>query len=232
MRAFRFRAFALIAAALAAAPASAAELGFYVGFLYGDRDKELGLDTYGAIAASIYDDLEFSPELRSFSSEDDGKSYGFLAGYRLTQHLAFEGGYMYVGKQSYRESASGFFFPDDDEPQAEDWSLSLSSRSSGFTLSALGILPISYSWEVYARAGVFIGSNTLNIWANSPAVPGPIATRFNESSTDWLAGAGIAMSLAEVYVLRAEFTRIFDAGAELFGEADADVVSIGVTVSF
>jgi hypothetical protein len=40
------------------------------------------------------------------------------------------------------------------------------------------------------------------------------------------------MSLAEVYTLRAEFTRIFDAGSDVFGEADADLVSIGLTVAF
>ena len=31
---------------------------------------------------------------------------------------------------------------------------------------------------------------------------------------------------------RAEFQRVFDAGAEEFGETDADLITIGITVNF
>ena len=235
MRALRSRviAAAAFAAAFASAPAGASELGFYVGFLYGDRSQELDIATFGGWATQVYADFGHVPELRRYTSEDDGKAYGFLAGYRLTRHLAFEGAYMFLGKQRYREQANGFFFPPEGDPQAEVWDLSLTSETSGFALSAVGILPISYSWELYARAGVLIGSNSLSLWANSANDPGsPHGMTINESSTDWLAGAGISVSLAEVYSLRAEFTRIFDAGAEAFGEADADVITIGITVAF
>ena len=218
-------------AALTAIPASAAELGFYVGFMYGDSEKEFDRENFSLLGLGLYDGvLGFSPEQRSFSTSSDGESYGFFAGYRLNQYLAFEGGYSYIGKQSYRETASGFFFPAEGEPQAETWALSLSSRTSGFELSALGILPISYSWEVYARAGVLIASNTLSVYASNGNLL--FADQFNESSSDWLAGMGISWSLAEVYAIRAEFKRIFGAGKDVFGEADLDLVSIGVTVSF
>lgn len=233
MRALKGHLTAVIAgiAALTAMPASAAELGFYVGFLYGDSEKEYDRENFSLLALDVYEGiLGFSAEQRAFSTASDGEAYGFLAGYRLSQHLAFEGGYTYIGKQSYRESASGFFFPTEGEPQPENWSLSLSSRTSGFELSALGILPISYSWELYARAGVLIASNTLSVYASNGNLL--FADQFNESSSDWLAGVGISWSLAEVYAIRAEFKRIFDAGEAVFGEADLDLVSIGVTVSF
>jgi len=233
MRALRFRALAVaVFAGLISMPVGAAELGFYVGFLYGDASKEFEVEPFTAYASNVYAALDHSSDLRTFSTDSDGETYGFLAGYRLTQHIAIEGGYMYIGKQSYRETSSGFFFPDGEDPVPEEWGLSLTSRTTGFALSALGILPISYSWELYARAGVLIGSSTMSLWASTPSLPGAVENRENESSTDWLAGAGISMSLAEVYTLRAEFTRVFDAGADVFGEADADVVSIGLTVSF
>lgn len=236
MHALRARVLAsfIAIAGLACGPASAAELGFYVGFLYGDSSKEYNLRQFDSLATQIYGDLAYVPDTRAFSTEEDGKSYGFLAGYRLTQHLAFEGGYLYLGKQTYREQSSGFFIPSDETqpPGAEDWTLSLTSRTSGFTVSALGILPINYSWELYARAGVLIGSNTLSLYANTNLFPSPLRDRFTESSTDWLAGAGISMSLAEVYAIRAEFTRIFDAGEAVFGEADVDLITVGLTVAF
>jgi hypothetical protein len=233
MHAVRARVWAAVAAVagFSAMPAGAAELGFYVGFLYGDATKDFDREQFSSIAASLYQGLEHISEERTFTTDSDGSSYGFMAGYRLTEHIAFEGGYLTLGKQNYHENSSGFFFPNDDSgPVNETWDLSLTSRTSGFALSALGILPLSYAWEVYARAGVLFGSNTLNVYASNGETT--LTLDDTQSSTDWLAGVGISMSLAEVYAIRAEYVRIFDAGAPVFGEADQDVVSIGLTVSF
>jgi hypothetical protein len=54
----------------------------------------------------------------------------------------------------------------------------------------------------------------------------------SESSTDFLAGAGVTMSFLEIYGVRLEYLRVFDAGKEGFGEADLDMLSLGVTVTF
>jgi len=233
MHAVRARVWAAVAAVagFSAMPAGAAELGFYVGFLYGDASRDYDREKYSSLALDVYNNiLDFSADERSFTTDSKGTSYGFLAGYRLTQHIAFEGGYLTLGKENYRERASGFFFPGEGEPIAENWDLSLTNRTSGFAISALGILPISYAWEVYARAGVFFGSNALSVFADNGEFR--FNSKFTESSTDWLAGAGISVSLAEVYAIRAEFQRIFAAGAKVFGEQDEDVVSIGLTVAF
>lgn len=222
---------ALAAAAFVSTPVSAAEQGFYVGFTYGESSKDYAFPQFDGFARSLYTFLEYQPAQRAFTKETDGESYGFLAGYRLTQHLAIEGGYIRLGKQGYRENSTGVFIPDpEQEPINETWDLSFASRTSGFMLSALGILPISYSWEAYARAGVLIASNTFSVFASN----GQIGFReeFNESSSDWLAGVGISMSLAEVYSIRAEYQRIFSAGKDVFGEADLDLVTIGITVAF
>jgi hypothetical protein len=213
-------------------PAGASELGFYVGFLYGDASKEFDRENYSALAGGFYGQLQppHVSEGRTFTTDSDGTSYGFMAGYRLTQHIAFEGGYLSLGKQNYHEVSTGAYFPPDGSaPVAETWDVSLTSRTNGFSVSALGILPLSYAWELYARAGVLFGSNTLSLYANDGV--DPIALDENDSSTDWLAGAGISVSLAEVYAIRAEFMRVFDAGTKVFGESDEDVVSIGLTVS-
>lgn len=232
MRASRSHALAaLAAAAFFATPASAAELGFYVGLLYGDSSKQYPLKEFDGVARSLYAFLDYAPAQRVYSASEDGESYGFLAGYRLSQYFAIEGGYLQLGKQRYREESSGLYFPGPDEdPIPETWNVGFTTKTSGFMLSALGILPISYSWEIYARAGVLIGSNSFDVYASN----GQFALRddFSESSTDWLAGVGISVSLAEVYTIRAEYQRIFEAGKDVFGEADVDLVTIGVTVTF
>ncbi len=235
MQSFRTRIFALLLSfsALSASSAGAAELGLYVGLLYGEQSKDYDYDQFDYLSEQIYSQLAYEPVSRAISTDEDGESYGFLVGYRLTQNIAIEGGYTYLGKQSFADNSSGFFVPGGEEPPvAEEWGLGFTSRSKGFMLSALGILPISYSWEVYARGGVFIASNQLSLYAGSPSFSRPLTDRYTESSTDWLAGAGIAMSLAEVYSLRAEFTRIFDAGEPVFGEANVDLISVSITVAF
>jgi opacity protein-like surface antigen len=235
MRAFRARVLTslLTIGLFAAASANAAERGLYVGFLYGDSSKEYDTERFDWLATQIYQQFDYVPTTRSPAKSEDGESYGFLVGYRFNQYLALEGGYTYLTKQVFRETSSGFFIPGgEEEPAPEDWTLSFTSRSNGFMLSVLGILPINYSWEAYARAGAFFASNEMSVYVNPSTFPNPLGSRFTESSTDWLAGVGISMSIAEIYAIRAEFTRIFDAGEPAFGQADVDLITIGVTVSF
>lgn len=225
--------YVLLAAALASAPAgsaSAAELGFYVGGQYGQSSKD-DTGALDALTGAVYDELRFVPDVRAGRVDRDDTTWGFLGGYRLLENLAFEGGYMSLSKDVLRESSSGTYFDPDAGPTAESWTMSVGTRTKGFALSALGVLPITYNWEVYARGGVLFGSNTESIFGvNQNGYP--IGAQLSESSTDFLAGVGASYTLAEVYQLRAEFQRIFDAGASEFGEADLDLMTIGVTVKF
>lgn len=215
---------------------SAAELGFYVGGQYGQtsKDDSVAAGVLDGVIVSLYDDLGYTPATRDSRLETDDQTWGFFGGYRLFQHLAFEAGYLSLSKDVLREYSTGTFLnsgvnPPVNEPEA--WSTSMGVRSTGFTLSALGVLPITYNWELFARGGIFLGSNTLSLYAiNQDGFGG--ADQVTESSADFLAGVGVGYTLAEVYQLRAEFQRIFDAGAKEYGETDVDLISIGVTVSF
>jgi len=232
MRAISKVGVAVMLGVMSAASANAAEPGFYVGGLYGDASaSKFDIAPFASLASNIYDFFDFVPDSRAYSTEADGKSYGFFAGYRLTQHLAVEGGYSYFGKHSYHETAAGIYTGDPDDPAIEEsWDVGLTRKTSGFTISALGILPISYLWEVYGRAGVLVASNKMSIYATFSGEV--LRDEVSETSTDFLAGVGIAVSLAEVYALRAEFQRIFGAGGGDFGSTDLDVISVGVTVAF
>lgn len=234
MRVVRWGPFVALAAVamLGTRDARAAEPGLYVGFMYGDASRDYDAARFDAFTLGLYDQLAYVPAERSSTRARDEEAYGFFAGYRFTQHWAVEGGFLSLGKQSFRESSSGLFFTGDEEQPTipESWNVSWTKRTTGFTVSALGILPISYAWELYARAGVFVASSRLDLWASNGTLTG--RNRFSDSSIDFLAGAGISWSLAEVYAIRAEFQRVFDAGVGDFGEADVDVVTIGITVTF
>jgi hypothetical protein len=215
---------------------SAAELGFYVGGQYGQisKDESVTAVRLNALMVGLYDDLGFTPVTRTNRLESDDATWGFFGGYRLFQNLAFEAGYMSLSKDVLREYATGTFLNTGVNPpvvENEAWSMSFGVRSTGFAISVLGVLPLTYNWEVFARGGVFLGSNTLSLYAiNQDGFGG--ADQVTESSADFIAGVGAGYTLAEVYQIRAEFQRVFDAGAKEYGETDVDLLTIGITVSF
>lgn len=212
--------------ALLTTRAEAAELGFYVAGHYGQA-KISGADqaAFDEFADFVYSVYGFEPETRSSSLGDDkDSSFGLSAGYRLLRNLAFEAGWVDLGEIKYRNESFGTHI-DHQEP----WAQTLSASTSGIAVSALGILPVSYSWELYARAGVLFATNEIDIYITD--FFGADAPQLSDSSTEVFAGVGAAFSFAEVYGLRFEFQRVFDAGEGLV-EGDIDVMSIGVTVSF
>lgn len=224
-------AFASAAALACPAVASAAELGFYVGGQYGQSSRDDVRTSLDALTTDVYRAISFVPDTRSGAVDSDDTVWGFFGGYRLFENLAFEAGYMTVSKDVLRERSSGTYFDPEDGPVPENWTMSVGVQTKGFALSALGVLPITYNLELYARGGVLFGSNTESIYGTNQD-GFPIGTQFSESSTDFLAGIGAGYTLAEVYQLRAEFQRIFDAGASEFGEADVDLLTVGITVKF
>ena len=152
------------------------------------------------------------PATRTASFDDEGSAYGFVVGWRMSEHFAFEGGYMDLGDVKYREHAAGVFH-EPIPPQAGTLQQNIDSSTSGIQMSALGILPLTYRWEVYARGGVLISNSTESIFVlDDLGSSGKL--RATKSGFDLLAGVGISFSLAEIYNLRLEYQRVFDAGED------------------
>jgi OOP family OmpA-OmpF porin len=223
---------AVLAGLLCWRPAPAAELGFYVGGAYGNGKKTIGRDFFDDIALNVYDAVGFTPTLATATSSIETKNpgYGFVAGYRLFPHLAVEGGYLDLGKVRYFARSDGSLATQDGTSRPATLDMSLNAKTGGFALSALGILPVSYRWELYGRAGVMFASNQLTLFVTDGV--GSIKEKFTGSSTDFLVGAGASYTFAEIYALRAEFQRVFDAGDDTVGEGDVDLITVGVTVQF
>lgn len=223
-------ALATAALVLAAPRASSAELGFYVAGFYGRARLPLGDQVvFDSFAADVYDVYGFVPLSTTSSLSDDKDSgFGMFAGYRLLANLAFEGGYVDLGEISYRNDSFGDHFTTD-PPHQEPWFQKQTASTSGIALTALGVLPLSYRWEVYARGGVLFATNEIDIYVTD--FVGSDSPRLSDSSTEWLAGAGASFSFAEVYAARFEVMRVFGAGNGLI-DGDIDVASLGFTVSF
>lgn len=229
---------ALAAGALSWIPAPAAELGFYVGGAYGPASKDIDKAAFDDFLLSINAAFGYVPTSTDSTFDNENPGYSFVGGYRLFSWLAVEGGYMDLGKQHYRANMQGNFLPIEagDPLFPSPLTVTTNTKSGGFSLSALGILPLSYRWEVYGRAGVLFASNELSLYATT-GTGRPAKPKFTGSSTGLLAGAGATFTFAEIYGLRAEYQRVFDVGdvtvaGATIGGADTDLITLGVTVKF
>jgi opacity protein-like surface antigen len=219
---------------VAAQGASASERGFYVGGYVGMSSREVPRAPFDDFKNGLHAFSFFTATEDRTSFDDKDFAFGVTVGYRLTQYLAFEGGYTHLGEVVLNSHATGFFPVDNGA-----MSIEVESETSGFTLSALGTLPLSRTWEVFARGGALFANNKIRFSVDATGedfVP-PVGAHFSDSgaksSTDLYAGLGVSLQILEIYAARLEYQRVFDAGLdETGGKGDIDSVFLGLTVTF
>jgi hypothetical protein len=209
--------------------ARAAQPGLYVGGFYGQGEKQVDVkdfDTYATTQVFPSPSVQLTVESMTSTLDDSDSSFGFLAGYRFTTHFAVEGGYLSLGDVKYRNNATGNI-----TGVPTDARLNVDTETAGIAVSALGIWPLSYRWEVYGRAGALFSGNDFRAFYDD-VEQSPRRAEFSENDVDLLAGIGTSLNFLEIYDLRLEFQRVFDAGDKTTGEGDVDLISLGVIVSF
>jgi hypothetical protein len=219
-------AFIVLAGSVGFGSARAAQLGIYAGISYAMVEKDSTRAAFENEALGIYDAFGFTPQSTSASLDSKDSSYGFVVGWRLTEHIALEGGYLDLGDVVYKDRSTGVF-----ANTQQNWGQNIETSTSGIALSALAILPLSYRWELFARGGALISNSEESVFITDGNQSQKL--RANQSGFDLFAGAGVSFSLAEIYNVRLEYGRVFDAGdTDLLDEADVDMLSLNVTVSF
>ena len=213
--------------------ATAAELGFYVGGYVGRATKEVPRDFYEGFNDDIQTFEFFTPTEDHTSLDDTDTAFAIVAGYRLTSYLAFEGGFANFGQATYRSRATGNF-----PQEGGTLNTNIESETNGFSFAAIGTLPLTRDWEVFARGGVMFANTKLRIVADATGdqfipAPGDFDVSGNEDSTETFAGIGISRRIFENYDLRLEYQRIFTVGNANFGGAgDLDIALLGLNVTF
>lgn len=227
-RVFAIASLAAVFATALASTAQAAEVGFYIGGQYSQTEKQVKIGDFDAytLGPLIFGTTGFTPTAFSSSVDDTFNGYGFYGGYRFNRHLAVEGGYMNLGSFKYRARSMGLIGNLPANAQ-----FNYDGQTSGITVSALGVWPLSYRWEVYGRGGVLFGSNTASLYY-ADSVQGSSRGQFSENSVDMLAGIGTSFTVLEIYDLHLEYMRVFDAGDKAIGEGDTDTISVGISVMF
>ena len=214
--------------------ATAAERGLYVGGHFGQVSKDAPRDFYELFNDDIQGFAFFTRTEQTTSFDDSDTAFGIAMGYRLTPHLAIEGGYHDLGQVSYSSRASGNF-PQD--PGTAN--ISIDTETTGFTVAVLGVLPLTRDWELFARAGALFADNKLKIRIVSqgqqfiPPLGNDFSAADSQTTTDTYAGVGISRRFLEIYDLRLEYQRVFDAGDEAQGgKGDLDAAFLGLIVTF
>ena len=221
-------AFIVLAGSAGFGTARAAQLGIYAGVSYAMVEKDSTRSAFEDEALLVYNAFGFDPQTSTASLDSKDSAYGFVVGWRLTEHIALEGGYMDLGDVAYKDRSTGIF---NNTPPAENWAQNIETSTSGIALSALAILPLSYRWEVYARGGLLISNSEESVFITDGV--GSEKLRATKSGFDLFAGAGVSFSLAEIYNIRLEYGRVFDAGDDaVLDEADVDMAGLNITVSF
>lgn len=226
---------AFVVLGVAVAPGAAAnENGFYIGGYVGQATKQPALDPYADLTAGLQEFDGFQPVEERTSFDDKDTTFALVGGYRLNRYLAFEGAYARLGKVAYHSHATGNF-----PREPGSLTTTIESETSGFSFSVLGTLPLTRDWELFARGGVVFADNRFRFDVRTqsqvfvPPTGRHASGSLSKGSTDTFAGVGISRRILEVYDLRLEYQRVFDAGVELTGgAADVDAALLGLTVTF
>ena len=102
-------AFIVLAGSAGAGAAHAAQTGIYAGVSFAVVEKDSTRSAFDDEALLVYNAFGFDPTSSSASLDPKDNSYGFVVGWRLTEHIALEGGYMDLGTVAYKDRSTGLF---------------------------------------------------------------------------------------------------------------------------
>lgn len=214
-----------ILAVLASSPAVAADRGFYVGFDLGQYAYDLDQGDIDASLVVALDEVGFEVLDGSSSTNEDGLTYGLIVGYQIFRYLAVEAAYVDLGDSSYQANAVVT-----DGVTSGEVNAKLTAESSGALVSALGILPLPYGWEVFGRAGLYLGSTDLSErWTGAT---GSLSFSDSATSQDFTWGAGVGFTQGD-WTARLEYQQFMDVGDEdKTGEYDVGRIVFGAVHRF
>lgn len=189
----------LACALLLVTPAAAGT--FYLG-------AELGESSTDAVDESIIDDGTFG---NSIDVDDSDTAWKGFVGYRFLKFVAVEAALVNLGEFEVNGTSSG---------AAGD--VSFSADADGYTLSAMGILPVGPGFKLFAKAGYFIWDVDVDVSSSG------LGTTINDSDDgeDLVYGAGLAYKFGLGLGVRLEYEEY-----EIDDES-VEVISAGVTWRF
>jgi opacity protein-like surface antigen len=215
-------------------PALAEDGGFYVGANVG---KVLSTYRRADIDGGLTDQLnQLSGTGQgggSVSSSSIGKSHAMWSvdvGYMLTPNVGIEASYIDLGRIKYAGAGSAPL--PGGAAGTTPMSFSLDTRSHGPALAAIGVLPMTNSWELDARVGAVeaknISSSTITLQDE-----GSGSSTASKTTTSLLLGVGTGFIVSTHWTVRLDYMRV----AKLDDPAlekhfNVDILTVGADFMF
>jgi OOP family OmpA-OmpF porin len=215
-------------------PALSAEIqpGFYLGLGAG----ESSFDIDGGELDGVVLDALFSQGLLvtsgSSTFEDSDTALAVFAGYHFNPYIAVEAGYIDLGAAEYRSTGTvnppGTVFS---APAA----VNVDVESTGFTLAALGSLPLGSVVDLHGRFGFLFAQTDLSVAVRVGS--GSAADTETLDSIGAFFGVGAGFNFGEHWSLSVDWTRFDNVGDEdedddVTTEAGFDIDALSVSATF
>ncbi len=181
-----------------------AQAGFYLGLGTGATEAD-------GLQVSDLDD----GSLVTGDMDDRGRAQIVFAGYAINRYLAVESSYisgLWKGRIDATSDGSEFY---------DAGSVTYVGRANGYTLEAVGLLPIAGPLGLYVKGG-YAWWRMESVFENNQS-----SASFPDDGGNWLVGAGLQYAAGTHLTLRGEWKRIH--GLE---NLDTDLFWAGVAVGF
>lgn len=200
------------AAGLAAVqPALSAEVqpGFYLGLGAGESSFDISkAELDGVVMNALFSQgLVVTSGASTF--EDSDTAVALFAGYHFNPYIAVAAGYVDLGTAEYR--STGTVNPPGPVLSAPS-AVNIDVESTGFTLAALGSLPVGNVVDLHGRMGILFAKTDLSVALGVGSVSGSDTQTLD--STGAFFGVGAGFNLGEHWSLSVDWTRYDNVGDE------------------
>jgi opacity protein-like surface antigen len=209
-------------------PAMADDSGFYIGANIGrvlstyrrsDLDAALSAGFGGANSGFV---------LGSSSLHKAHAMWSADIGYMLSPNVGIEASYIDLGTLKYSAAATQ---PSTSGTGSAPVTVNVDIKSRGPALALIGVLPMSNSWELDARAGAYEGK-TISTFRSVLQTTNNFGTE-SKTSTSLLAGFGGSLTLTSHCTVRLDYLRLQHLNEQVFGRSfNVDLVTAGMNFVF
>lgn len=163
----------------------------------------------------------------SCTSNDTSTGWKVFAGYQFNPYIAAEAGYVDLG--NFKLSASGNI-------AAIPATANSTDKASGFSLDAVGTLPIGEGFGLLGRIGILAwkldATATVSGGGLGPPGSGPATTNDKPTGTSVDFGVGVKYDFNSVGGVRVEWQRFKSIGNDTTGKSDIDLISASLLYRF
>jgi opacity protein-like surface antigen len=179
-----------------------------------------------AFVLEQFTDNDVPAEDVSIKTEENDLGYNFTVGYRFKRYFAAE-----IGLAQYGSVASTGRADVDTSQGIVPVSVKLAFSAGGPLISAIGIVPVNDTFELFGRVGYLFTSSEREIVQRVDGQASGFGNAKGDSQ-DLVLGVGAAYNVNQMYAMRLEYQKLTLGESENTGEEDVNVISLGLVVRF